>query len=315
MKNINLGIVFVAFSMVAICMNIFSAYAITTSTLDLSNIPTLTSAASNITGNNELLYINNGRIDVVPNTYATNTAAYSNINLGAYASYPNPNGMFNTYLESTTSQPILGASFMGKTNSYLQGVFVQNLAAGSAASGDIVIANDKGSATSTTNYADFGIANSGQNDSDHSLIQPYDAYLYNQTGRLLLGSSSQTASSSIILSVGMGSTSPKMTIDQYGHVITSGTKPSSLSGCGTNPSVAGNDTNGVITLGTGLSVTACTMNFANAFPAGSTVSCTASSNSLLSVASVSSVSTTALSLGLSISLASGKVYYHCMAFN
>ncbi len=308
MKKYTSVLGFLVFMLLAIGMNVFSAFAINTSTLDPSLFAQLTSAARNVSGNGELLFVNNGVIDVVPNSYATSTNGIFQINLGS-GTYPNPNGMLNTYATSS-SAALLGSSFMGNTNNYVQGVFVQNLASGSNASADIVIANNLGTATSSGNYLDLGVANTGQVDNDHSLISPLFGYLYNQSGPLVIGTGIAT---STIISAGMGSSSPSLTLDQYGHLITKGSNAGALSGCGTSPSVVGNDTNGVITLGSGLSVTSCTKAFANAFPAGSTVSCSVSSNSLLSFASASAVSTTGFTVGLSVSLATGKVYYQCMS--
>lgn len=297
-------IIFSLFMLLGIGMNALYTQALNTSTL---NIDSLTNPYQLVTVGQ------NGQLTQVPNSYTTTSPTGQGyiVNLGAFSNYPNPNGMFNTYATST-NQPLLGASFMGTTNNYVQGVFVQNLATGTAASSDIVLADDLGTATSSSHYFDLGMANTGQVDGDHSLISPYSAYLYNQSGPLLLGTGIAT---STIISAGMGSSSPSLTMDQYGHLITKGSSAGALSGCGTSPSVIGNDTNGVITLGAGLSVTACTKAFANPFPTGSNVTCSVSSNSLLSFASVSSVSTTGFNLGLSISLASGKVYYQCMASN
>lgn len=311
MKKIKPYLPALIFTFLTVLLHILPVYAITTSTLDSSAFATLTSGAMDVAGDGELLYVNNGKIDVVPNSYVTSTGGQRIVNLGAYASYPNPNGMFNLYNEATNS-PILSASFMGSTTEYVQ-MFCQNLNPNGSC--DMVAADDKGTATSSDHYVDFGIANSRQSDSAHTLIGPYDAYLYNQSSRLLIGSATTTASSSIVFSLGMQTGSPSFALDRYGHMITHGTNPSSLSGCGTSPSVVGNDTNGVISLGTGISVTACTMSFANSFPSGSNVTCSVSSNSTLSFGSVTAVSNTGFSVGLSIGLGGGKLYYQCMASN
>lgn len=260
----------------------------------------------------QLLYVvGTTTIGCVPNTFASSTTIGFNVNLGTYAAYANPSGMFNTYQESLSGSPVLSASFMASTTNYMQ-VFLQNLAKGGNASADLVIANDRGTATSSENYLDLGIANTGQVDTSHPIINPYDGYLYTQTGRLILGSASLTASSSVIISAGMA-TSTYFRFDQYSHLISRGPAPTSLTGCGTTPSVSGNDSNGVITLGTGLSVTACTLAFKNAFPAASNVTCSISTNSALVQPAITAVSTTGFSVGLSLSLAAGKIYYQCMA--
>lgn len=265
--------------------------------------------------NGEILMNNNGSLGAVPNAFATTTSnSPFAINVGAYSNYPNPNGMLNTYDESAAGNPILSASFMASTTNYMQ-VFCQNL--NPFGSCDFDGADDKGTATSSNHYFDLGIANSLQADSGHTAILPYDTYLYTQGVAtpvgILLRSNGTAASSSIIFSIGMQSTSPTITYDQYGHEITSGTKPTTLTSCGTSPTVVGNDDNGVIMLGTGLSVTACTMAFANSWPTGSTVDCVVSSNSGLSAAAITSTSLTSVSFALSLSLGGGKLTYQCKA--
>lgn len=100
-------------------------------------------------------------------------------------------------------------------------------------------------------------------------------------------------------------------IDAFGHVITSGPAPA-VTSCGTgSPTVTGNDRAGTITTGTAAS--ACTLTFANAYPVGSTVVCNISTNSTVSLGDISSVSTSAVSFGLSAALTGGTIYYQCSA--
>ena len=63
--------------------------------------------------------------------------------------------------------------------------------------------------------------------------------------------------------VGVGTTSPGAMLDVHGHVANSGTA-ATVGTCGTSPSITGNDTKGVITIGTA-SPTACTITFASAY--------------------------------------------------
>jgi hypothetical protein len=79
--------------------------------------------------------------------------------------------------------------------------------------------------------------------------------------------------------------------------------------CGTSPSVAGTDGAGVITTGSG-TVTACTLNFSATL--GAAPSCIVTTNSATITPAITSVSTSALVLALSLTLTSGKIYYHCM---
>lgn len=82
-----------------------------------------------------------------------------------------------------------------------------------------------------------------------------------------------------------------------------------VSSCGTSPSVSGGDTTGVITLGTGISVTGCTLTFD--IPFSSTPVCTASTDSGAISVGITSISTTAVTFGLSASLVSGSIFYQC----
>ena len=55
----------------------------------------------------------------------------------------------------------------------------------------------------------------------------------------------------------------RMRIDQYGHFVYKGTAPTVTAACGTAPSVTGNDSAGVLNVGTGGTATTCTVTFAN----------------------------------------------------
>lgn len=78
--------------------------------------------------------------------------------------------------------------------------------------------------------------------------------------------------------------------------------------CGTSPSVAGTDGAGVITTGSG-TVTACTLNFSATL--GAAPSCILATSATTITPAITSVSTSALVIGLSLTLTSGKIYYHC----
>jgi hypothetical protein len=93
------------------------------------------------------------------------------------------------------------------------------------------------------------------------------------------------------------------------HLLFSGSAPT-LSVCGTSPSTATGavDNAGTINVGSGV-VTACTLTFAVAFT--NAPACTLSDNSATVTGDVTSVSTTAVVFGLSATLGSGKIFYHC----
>lgn len=300
----------ILFFVLAIIIQVIPAHA-DFNTIDPTSLLTIDPSVFQPGADGQLLTVRGGKLRLVNDSY-TSSSPYLNMNLGAYASYPNPSGMINTYLESTTSQPILGVSAMGSTTNYMQGLFVQNLARGGNASGDIVIADDKGSATSSDHYLDLGIANTGQSDGSHTAILPYDSYLYNEGTTTPTGIILSAQRSSIILSAGMQLSSPSIRIDKNAHIFTKGTAPT-LSGCGTSPTVNGNDNAGAISLGAGLSVTACTVTFAATYP--TVPVCTVSSGSTLAAASVSAVSQTAFSASLTLSLGGGKLYYQCQGID
>lgn len=100
------------------------------------------------------------------------------------------------------------------------------------------------------------------------------------------------------------------TMTQYAssHLSSRGFIPS-VSSCGTNPSVSGDDSDGIISTGSG-TVTACTLTFAAAYTVAPV--CVPSTSSTSVNASMSSApSTTAVTFNLSATLTSGKLYYHC----
>lgn len=104
-------------------------------------------------------------------------------------------------------------------------------------------------------------------------------------------------------------TTTVFSVDNAGHVIRGGTKPT-LSGCGTTNTISGTDDVGTIMF-TGTLVTSCTMTFVTPVPAGQTVECNASTNTTAAGADLNATSTTAITYGLSASLSSGSIFYSC----
>lgn len=92
----------------------------------------------------------------------------------------------------------------------------------------------------------------------------------------------------------------------YSHSTSDGTP--TVATCGTSPSVAGTDGAGIITTGSG-TVTACTLNFSGTLAAAP--SCILSTSATTITPAITSVSTSALVIGLSLTLTSGKIYYQC----
>lgn len=100
-------------------------------------------------------------------------------------------------------------------------------------------------------------------------------------------------------------------ISTSGHVLTGGKVPT-VSSCGSgSPSVVGDDNQGIITVG-GTAPTACTLTFANTWGSNANVRCNVTDNSLTITADISSLTSTALTLGFGVGgLAGGTVYYNC----
>lgn len=111
---------------------------------------------------------------------------------------------------------------------------------------------------------------------------------------------------STTLYVNIASTST-FSLASAGHVTLGGFSPS-VSSCGTNPTVQGTDTAGVISVGSG-ATTACTLTFSVAYPIAPVCVANASINS---VAFVNSVSVSSVVWNFSASVESDKVYYLCI---
>lgn len=107
-----------------------------------------------------------------------------------------------------------------------------------------------------------------------------------------------------------GAGSFNVVLSTSGHVLTSGTAPN-MGTCGVSPSVVGDDNQGIITIGSGVSVTACTMNFASSWGTGCNVTCQESDNSTAATGDVSAIGPTSVTFSFSVSLGGGLIYYHC----
>lgn len=116
-----------------------------------------------------------------------------------------------------------------------------------------------------------------------------------------------TGNTSDIMQIATSSGAPVQGVDKDGHPYTSGPTPA-ISTCGTGTgTVAGDDQTGVITTAT--AATACTATFAKAW--AQTPVCTVTDNSLVGFADISSISTTAVTFGISSALTGGNLYYSC----
>ncbi len=110
-------------------------------------------------------------------------------------------------------------------------------------------------------------------------------------------------------SVGIDTVTPVAPLDVHGHVANSGSA-ASLGACGTSPTMAGNDTRGTVTMGTG-TVTSCVVNFNATFTTAPI--CVATWNTSASTIGMAvSSSTSALTVTFSANAAGLKVNYICM---
>lgn len=110
------------------------------------------------------------------------------------------------------------------------------------------------------------------------------------------------------------STTQNVAISTNGFVSSNG-PATNVTSCGATPngSVVGDDKAGVITVG-GTAPTACTLNFSTVHT-GCTMVCNVTDNSLTISADISSLTTSALTLGFGVGgLAGGNVYYNCTGY-
>lgn len=94
------------------------------------------------------------------------------------------------------------------------------------------------------------------------------------------------------------------------HQLFTGSAPSPGT-CGTSPSMGTGsvDNAGTINVGSGVSVTACTLTFAAAFT--NAPACSVADDSIAVTADISAVSTMAVTFTLSATLGGGHIYYNC----
>lgn len=127
------------------------------------------------------------------------------------------------------------------------------------------------------------------------------------TSKALFGAQGTSGGSAPLLDLATSTGGSVFGVDASGHIYTSGGAPV-ISSCGTgSPTITGDDSTGTITTGT--AAAGCTMTFVAAY--ASTPSCNVSDDSTASAADISSISTTAVSFGLSVSLSGGHLYYSC----
>ncbi len=111
--------------------------------------------------------------------------------------------------------------------------------------------------------------------------------------------------------VGINQSSPTAALDVNGHIANSSASSPTIGTCGTNPSITGNDTRGIITLGTG-SPTACTITFSSAYV--TTPICVVSAYQIDQGSRfyLSAITTTGFTLTQSTGASSKKFTYLCI---
>ncbi len=187
--------------------------------------------------------------------FATTTSNYLGLT-------PNGGNLVNVGIgTSTPVWPLTVSSSTGPQISLTDGSLTQDIWSMRDAGGILYFATSSPSTFATTSPAAFSLSNTGAAFLGIATSTPF--------ARLSVVRDSGTAPLlAVASSTATGSTMPTFEIDTNGHLITSGPTPT-MSSCGTSPSVAGNDTSGVILTGSA-SPTSCTMTFAKAYVNAST---------------------------------------------
>ncbi len=91
-----------------------------------------------------------------------------------------------------------------------------------------------------------------------------------------------------------------------------GATPPAVSNCGTDPSVIGTDTYGIVTLGSGILVTSCTLTFAVPWDSETPVCVLTSSTGVVALGAVATDTEIQITTGLGFG--GGSIMYHCSEF-
>lgn len=137
-----------------------------------------------------------------------------------------------------------------------------------------------------------------------------NASVWSLSASSTLGTNNILMASSTWLAVGT-STVPGANAMLYltGHEEYGGATPT-VSSCGTNPTIVGNDNTGIIT--TSGTVNSCTLTFAKTWT--NSAICIEADDSTALTADVSSISSSSVTFGFSASLGTGHIYYHCNSY-
>ena len=193
---------------------------------------------------------------------STNTTGSNNTAVGYVAANYTSTGSYNSAFGSLAM--LGGGSLTGNYNSAMGYGAVESVTGGASSNTGMGASALTGVTTGSGNvglgYNAGGSITTGSNNiAIGNNVQVTTATSNNQIniGNLIYGIGGTN------VGIGTGGTAPIAILDVKGHIANSGTA-ASLGTCGTSPSITGNDTRGVVTLGTA-GPTACTIIFAAAY--------------------------------------------------
>lgn len=134
-----------------------------------------------------------------------------NVSIGANPTFATAPEKLLVDAGTTSSYNVISGK--GTINNYLQ-LNIQNLSNGSIASSDIVASNNSGS--ETANFVDLGINSTGNTTTD-ALGGASNAYLYNKSGNLTIGTTT-TDKNLRFITGGQATSNIRMKIDSIGNV-------------------------------------------------------------------------------------------------
>jgi len=174
---------------------------------------TLTRNATPLSSSNAGALVNfTGAVDVFC-TYPSSKAIYEEV-AGNVLVDGGPITVVGTGVTSYTSFSAALGEFYANVNSFAQ-IYAQNLNGGATASTDIVAYNDLGDGT--YNFVDMGISSSNYSDATYPIFTAGSAYVYNEGGEMIIGSSSDDL---LLFAGGVATTNWALRVDKTTQAIT-----------------------------------------------------------------------------------------------
>lgn len=212
---------------------IYVADAATAGGLKATNFPS--GSSSNITGGNGITVTpggGNAAVSVDTSIVAVLNTAQTIASVKTFST-----NVIITNIDNTVQTPL---DIEGSTNNFYQ-VFIRNTNNGTVASTDLIIGNDRSSASSTSNFLDIGINSSGFTAGSGLVGNPNDVYIFGATNDTNILFGTQQTNGGINFWIGPTNV---MTMSTNGVVITN------------NLTVQGNQTNkGLLTVAGAISAT------------------------------------------------------------